>query len=207
MLTGHEELAVEGVENGEASEVTVRADGKEFRARVRLDTPREREYCGTAGSSGTCCGGCLVPGSGARSAGALAAAAAAILASWYAMRSARAAECARNAHGSQLSASSSSVLFCLFLFSIVSVLQSPPYHVDVLGDVRQVPVDVEDSARDSRDVRSPNAASTTTWSPLGDASARWPTSSCPIRARASLRAGAGARTITWRVVVGRVRAT
>jgi aconitate hydratase len=24
--------------------VTVRADGKEFRARVRLDTPREREY-------------------------------------------------------------------------------------------------------------------------------------------------------------------
>jgi aconitate hydratase len=24
--------------------VTVRADGNEFRARVRLDTPREREY-------------------------------------------------------------------------------------------------------------------------------------------------------------------
>jgi aconitate hydratase len=24
--------------------VTVRADGQEFRARVRLDTPREREY-------------------------------------------------------------------------------------------------------------------------------------------------------------------
>jgi aconitate hydratase A / 2-methylisocitrate dehydratase len=43
-LTGREEYAIVGVENGEASEVTVRADGKEFRARVRLDTPREREY-------------------------------------------------------------------------------------------------------------------------------------------------------------------
>src|SRR5207244_4000458 len=43
-LDGREEFAVEGVENGEASEVTVRADENEFRARVRLDTPREREY-------------------------------------------------------------------------------------------------------------------------------------------------------------------
>jgi len=43
-LTGREELSIEGVENGEAHEVTVRADGQEFRARVRLDTPREREY-------------------------------------------------------------------------------------------------------------------------------------------------------------------
>ena len=43
-LTGTEEFAVEGLENGEALEVTVRADGKEFRARVRLDTPRERDY-------------------------------------------------------------------------------------------------------------------------------------------------------------------
>jgi aconitate hydratase len=43
-LSGREEFAVEGVENGEAREVTVRADDKEFRARVRLDTPREREY-------------------------------------------------------------------------------------------------------------------------------------------------------------------
>jgi aconitate hydratase len=43
-LTGREEFAVEGVENGEAQEVTVRADEKTFRARVRLDTPREREY-------------------------------------------------------------------------------------------------------------------------------------------------------------------
>jgi aconitate hydratase len=43
-LSGREEFSVVGVENGEASEVTVRADDKEFRARVRLDTPREREY-------------------------------------------------------------------------------------------------------------------------------------------------------------------
>jgi aconitate hydratase len=43
-LTGREEFSVLGVENGEAREVTVRADDKEFRARVRLDTPREREY-------------------------------------------------------------------------------------------------------------------------------------------------------------------
>jgi aconitate hydratase len=43
-LTGREEFAVSGVEGGAASEVTVRADEKEFRARVRLDTPRERDY-------------------------------------------------------------------------------------------------------------------------------------------------------------------
>jgi aconitate hydratase len=43
-LSGREEFSIEGVENGEAREVTVRADGQEFRARVRLDTPREREY-------------------------------------------------------------------------------------------------------------------------------------------------------------------
>jgi aconitate hydratase len=43
-LTGREEFAVEGVDNGEAREVAVRADDHEFRARVRLDTPREREY-------------------------------------------------------------------------------------------------------------------------------------------------------------------
>ncbi len=43
-LTGHEEYAISGIENGEAREVTVRADAAEFRAIVRLDTPREREY-------------------------------------------------------------------------------------------------------------------------------------------------------------------
>ena len=43
-LSGREEFSIIGIENGEAREVTVRADAKEFRARVRLDTPREREY-------------------------------------------------------------------------------------------------------------------------------------------------------------------
>src|SRR5205809_1090242 len=43
-LTGREEFAIAGVANGEATEVTVRAGDKEFRARVRLDTPQEREY-------------------------------------------------------------------------------------------------------------------------------------------------------------------
>jgi aconitate hydratase len=43
-LTGREEFAIEGVAGGEAREVTVRADDREFQARVRLDTPREREF-------------------------------------------------------------------------------------------------------------------------------------------------------------------
>ncbi|MGH3051200.1 MAG: aconitate hydratase, partial [Gaiellaceae bacterium] len=43
-LTGRETFSVIGVRNGDASEVTVRADDVEFRARVRLDTPRERDY-------------------------------------------------------------------------------------------------------------------------------------------------------------------
>jgi aconitate hydratase len=43
-LTGREEFSITGVENGDAREVTVRADGVEFQARVRLDTPRERDY-------------------------------------------------------------------------------------------------------------------------------------------------------------------
>jgi aconitate hydratase len=43
-LSGREEFSVTGVENAEAHEVTVRADDKKFRARLRLDTPREREY-------------------------------------------------------------------------------------------------------------------------------------------------------------------
>ena len=43
-LTGHEEFSIAGLEDGEAHEVTVRADDKEFRVTVRLDTPREREY-------------------------------------------------------------------------------------------------------------------------------------------------------------------
>ena len=43
-LTGREAFSVTGVENGEAEKVTVRADEKEFRALLRADTPREREY-------------------------------------------------------------------------------------------------------------------------------------------------------------------
>src|SRR5215470_6003660 len=43
-LTGREEFTITGLENGEADEVAVRADHKEFRARVRLDTPKERDY-------------------------------------------------------------------------------------------------------------------------------------------------------------------
>jgi aconitate hydratase len=43
-LTGRETYSVRGIEGGEASEVTVRADDAEFRARVRLDTEREREF-------------------------------------------------------------------------------------------------------------------------------------------------------------------
>ena len=43
-LTGRESFSIAGLDNGEAREVTVRADDIEFRAIVRLDTPREREY-------------------------------------------------------------------------------------------------------------------------------------------------------------------
>jgi len=43
-LTGREMFSVTGVSGGEAREVIVRADEKEFRATLRLDTPREREY-------------------------------------------------------------------------------------------------------------------------------------------------------------------
>jgi aconitate hydratase A / 2-methylisocitrate dehydratase len=43
-LTGREELSITGLESGAAREVAVRADATEFCARVRLDTPREREY-------------------------------------------------------------------------------------------------------------------------------------------------------------------
>ena len=43
-LTGEEEFSITGVEGGEAKEVTVRADDKEFKARVRIDTPKEVQY-------------------------------------------------------------------------------------------------------------------------------------------------------------------
>jgi len=43
-LTGRETFSITGLEDGEAREVTVRADETEFQAILRLDTPREREY-------------------------------------------------------------------------------------------------------------------------------------------------------------------
>ena len=52
-LTGRELFSVEGVEGGAARTVTVRADDREFRARIRLDTPRER----VPGSPSCCAAG------------------------------------------------------------------------------------------------------------------------------------------------------
>jgi aconitate hydratase len=43
-LTGRELFAIRGIDGGEAREVRVSADDREFRAIVRLDTPREREF-------------------------------------------------------------------------------------------------------------------------------------------------------------------
>jgi aconitate hydratase len=43
-LTGKETFSIEGIEGGEAREVTVKADDREFTCRVRIDTPKEVEY-------------------------------------------------------------------------------------------------------------------------------------------------------------------
>jgi aconitate hydratase len=43
-LTGEEEFSITGVDEGKAKEVTVRAGDTEFKARVRIDTPKEVEY-------------------------------------------------------------------------------------------------------------------------------------------------------------------
>ncbi|HEX2411518.1 MAG TPA: aconitate hydratase [Solirubrobacteraceae bacterium] len=43
-LTGEEEITITGIDGGDAKQVTVRADDKEFAARVRIDTPKEVEY-------------------------------------------------------------------------------------------------------------------------------------------------------------------
>ena len=43
-LTGRELFSITGVENGDAEDVRVTAGELEFRATVRLETPREREY-------------------------------------------------------------------------------------------------------------------------------------------------------------------
>jgi aconitate hydratase len=43
-LTGHETFSIAGLDGGRAPEVTVRADDREFRTRVRIDTPKEADY-------------------------------------------------------------------------------------------------------------------------------------------------------------------
>jgi aconitate hydratase len=43
-LTGEEEISISGLDGGDAEEVTVKAGDKEFTARVRIDTPKERDY-------------------------------------------------------------------------------------------------------------------------------------------------------------------
>jgi aconitate hydratase len=43
-LTGEEEFSITGLGDGSAKEVTVNAGDTEFKARVRIDTPKEVEY-------------------------------------------------------------------------------------------------------------------------------------------------------------------
>jgi aconitate hydratase len=43
-LTGEEEVSITGLDGGDASEVSVKAGDVEFTAKVRIDTPKEREY-------------------------------------------------------------------------------------------------------------------------------------------------------------------
>jgi aconitate hydratase len=43
-LSGKETFSIEGIEGGEARELTVKADDKQFTCRVRIDTPKEVEY-------------------------------------------------------------------------------------------------------------------------------------------------------------------
>jgi aconitate hydratase len=43
-LTGEEEISITGLDGGDAKEVTVKAGDTEFKARVRIDTPKERDY-------------------------------------------------------------------------------------------------------------------------------------------------------------------
>ena len=57
-LTGRESFSIIGVDNAEASEVTVHADDKEFRGRLGSTRRASASTCGTAGSSSTCCGAC-----------------------------------------------------------------------------------------------------------------------------------------------------
>jgi aconitate hydratase A / 2-methylisocitrate dehydratase len=43
-LTGDEEVSITGLDGGDADEVRVKAGDVEFTAKVRIDTPKEREY-------------------------------------------------------------------------------------------------------------------------------------------------------------------
>jgi aconitate hydratase len=43
-LTGEEEISITGLDGGDASEVQVKAGDVEFTAKVRIDTPKERDY-------------------------------------------------------------------------------------------------------------------------------------------------------------------
>jgi aconitate hydratase len=43
-LTGHETFTISGLDGGAARQVVVRADDRDFAARVRIDTPKEVEY-------------------------------------------------------------------------------------------------------------------------------------------------------------------
>jgi aconitate hydratase A / 2-methylisocitrate dehydratase len=62
-LTGEEEFSITGIEGGDAKEVTVRASGKEFNTRVRIDTPKEVEYFKHGGILQFVLRGLLGPGS------------------------------------------------------------------------------------------------------------------------------------------------
>ena len=43
-LTGEEEISITGLDGGDADEVAVKAGDVEFTAKVRIDTPKERDY-------------------------------------------------------------------------------------------------------------------------------------------------------------------
>ena len=61
-LTGREEFSITGVENGEATEVTVRADGARVPRAACASTRRaSASTCATAGSSRSSCGELLAP--------------------------------------------------------------------------------------------------------------------------------------------------
>ena len=60
-LTGREEFAIEGIENGEASEVTVRADDRSSAPACGSTRRASASTCATAASSRTCCAACSLP--------------------------------------------------------------------------------------------------------------------------------------------------